>query len=119
LSIDVPPYTLAEGFPARIRGLNLEGLRRLDAGDEVVTALKEVYRMLFRKEDLTHTQAYEEIIKRGLNKHPLVEEFVRFVQDTDRGRHGRAQEGTRVEIPPEERDGTLGLRAGTIPGGQF
>lgn len=115
LSIDVPPYTLAEGFPARIRGLNLEGLRRQNVDDETVMALKEVYRMLFRKEDLTHEQAYEEIKKRGLDKHALVDEFICFVQDTDRGRHGRAQEGTRVKISPEDRDGPLGLRAESIP----
>ncbi|RKH85687.1 acyl-[acyl-carrier-protein]--UDP-N-acetylglucosamine O-acyltransferase, partial [Corallococcus praedator] len=42
---DVPPYMLVEGNPARVRSLNLIGLKR--AGVEL-TALKKAFRLLYR-----------------------------------------------------------------------
>lgn len=110
LSIDVPPYTLAEGHPARIRGLNLEGLRRRTVPEESVAALKEAYRLLYRSEG-TRAQAYAEIAAKELTRHAVVSDFVEFMKTVDQGRHGRGQEGTRVEVPPEHRDGALGFRA--------
>ena len=46
LSQDVPPYCLAEGNRATLRGLNLTGLRRHFERDEI-DALKSAYRVLF------------------------------------------------------------------------
>lgn len=111
LSIDVPPYTLAEGHPARIRALNLEGLRRRTISPDAITALKEAYRLLFRFEEGTRAQAFEQIEAEGLEKHPIVGEFVQFVRESEKGRHGRAQEATRVVVPPEERNGRMGAAA--------
>ncbi|MGQ9836887.1 MAG: acyl-ACP--UDP-N-acetylglucosamine O-acyltransferase [Cyanobacteriota bacterium] len=45
---DVPPYMLAEGHPARIRGLNLVGLRRAKSMQGSLPALREAYRWLYR-----------------------------------------------------------------------
>ena len=46
LSQDVPPYCLAEGNRAVLRGLNLNGLRRhIDRSD--IDALRSAYRDLF------------------------------------------------------------------------
>jgi len=116
LSIDVPPYTLAEGHPARIRALNLEGLRRRTISPDAITALKEAYRLLFRFEEGTRAQAFEQIAAAALEKHPIVAEFVQFVRETDQGRHGRAQEATRVVLPPEERNGRMGAAVQTSDG---
>lgn len=46
LSQDVPPYCMAEGNRATLRGLNLTGLRRHIDRDEI-NALKSAYRDLF------------------------------------------------------------------------
>jgi UDP-N-acetylglucosamine acyltransferase len=46
LSQDIPPYCLAEGNRATLRGLNLTGLRRHIDRDEI-NQLKSVYRTLF------------------------------------------------------------------------
>jgi UDP-N-acetylglucosamine acyltransferase len=45
---DVPPFVMAEGNPSAARGLNLEGMRRrgFDAGEQ--SAIKQVYRLLYR-----------------------------------------------------------------------
>ncbi|MFQ3584632.1 MAG: acyl-ACP--UDP-N-acetylglucosamine O-acyltransferase, partial [Cyanobacteriota bacterium] len=45
---DVPPYMLVEGHPARIRGLNLVGLRRAKSMEGSLPVLREAYRWLYR-----------------------------------------------------------------------
>ena len=49
---DVPPYTMVEGNPGRIRGLNLVGLKRsgLHASDPEFKQLKAAYRLLYRSD---------------------------------------------------------------------
>jgi len=48
LTQDIPPYCLAEGNKATLRGLNLTGLRRKIERDEI-NALKSAYRELFEQ----------------------------------------------------------------------
>lgn len=57
---DVPPYTMVEGNPARLRGLNLTGLKRngFDAG--TVSTIKKAYRILFRS-GLTVEKATDQV----------------------------------------------------------
>lgn len=43
LARDLPPYVKAYGSPARIRGVNAVGLRRLGAGVEQIAALEAAY----------------------------------------------------------------------------
>jgi UDP-N-acetylglucosamine acyltransferase len=49
---DVPPYTVVEGNPCRVRGLNLVGLKRAGLtrtdGGQPYRELKEAYRLLYR-----------------------------------------------------------------------
>lgn len=110
LSIDVPPFTIADGHPARIRGLNREGLKRRGLSDEAMNALKEAYRMCFDGE-LPRDQAYKEVAARGYDQVAEVALFVAFLQTTAKGKHGRALEAEREVVPPEERDGRLSFKA--------
>lgn len=69
---DVPPYMLVEGNPARVRSLNLIGLRRagitqVDQG-QVYHSLKKAFRLLYRSE-LTLTQALEQLDLLADNEH--------------------------------------------------
>jgi len=109
LSIDVPPFTLAEGHPARIRGLNREGLKRRGLSDEAMRALKESYRLCF-DEQMPREQAYKEISARGYDKVAEVVMLVDFLQAVARGKHGRALEADREVLPAEERDGRLSFK---------
>jgi UDP-N-acetylglucosamine acyltransferase len=106
---DVPPFTLADGRPARIRGLNLEGLKRRGLPEESVETLKKAFRLLY-DEELSRSKAYEEVARRRLDGDPLVREFVEFIKMTDSGCFGRALEAERAAVPPGERDGTLGFK---------
>ncbi|AFZ44643.1 acyl-(acyl-carrier-protein)--UDP-N-acetylglucosamine O-acyltransferase [Halothece sp. PCC 7418] len=45
---DVPPYTLVAGNPARVRSLNLIGLKRRGYTSEEITELKKAFRLLYR-----------------------------------------------------------------------
>lgn len=44
---DVPPFTIAQGYPARLRAVNLVGLKRRGFSDEAMRGLKQAYRMIF------------------------------------------------------------------------
>lgn len=57
---DVPPYTIAQGYPAKLRGINQVGLRRRGYSDETIRGLRQAYRAVF-KED---TRRFEEVLER-------------------------------------------------------
>jgi UDP-N-acetylglucosamine acyltransferase len=80
---DVPPYTRAVGNPIKLYGLNSVGLRRNNFSDDVLRELKRAYRLFFRSE-LNLSQAIHRA-EGELQPLPEVQEFVRFVSDTNRG----------------------------------
>ena len=49
---DIPPFCLAEGNKAVLRGLNLTGLRRRFDNREDIDAIKHAYRELLNQENL-------------------------------------------------------------------
>jgi len=81
LAQDIPPYCLAEGNRAALRGLNLTGLRRQLERDDINT-LKSAYRELFESGKPLKDTA-EEIIKKVDNKY--VNKLCTFVLETKRG----------------------------------
>ena len=107
---DIPPYSTCDGHPARIRGLNREGLKRRGLSEEALRAMKEAYRLCYDS-DLPREEAYREISARGYGQFPEVALFVEFLQAVAKGRHGRALEAEREVVPAEERDGRLGYKA--------
>ncbi len=80
---DVPPYLIADGNPAEVRGVNTVGLQRHGFSTEAMRAIKECYRVLYRK-NLNVAQAVEEIRASVLDA-PEVETFVEFVSASQRG----------------------------------
>jgi len=81
LSQDIPPYCLAEGNRATLRGLNLTGLRRHLERDEI-NALKSAYRELFE-----NGQALQETAEAILanNNSESVKKLVEFITSSKRG----------------------------------
>ncbi len=94
---DVPPYMMADGNPAKVRGINVEGLRRKEIPRETVYALKEAHRLLYRS-DLNRAQAIEAIAASEYATIPEVGYVVKFFEETERGKHGRARERVRIEF---------------------
>ena len=81
LSQDIPPYCLAEGNRANLRGLNLTGLRRHLERDDI-NALKSAYRDLFESGNALKETA-SAILETNSNIH--VEKLCNFVLETKRG----------------------------------
>jgi UDP-N-acetylglucosamine acyltransferase len=80
---DVPPYTMADGNPARARALNKVGLERNGVSVEAQTALKQALRILLRA-GLTQEKALS-TIERDLPPLPEVKHLVEFVRASERG----------------------------------
>lgn len=91
---DVPPYMLVEGHPARPRCINMVALKRNDFEPEVVHALAEAHRLLYRaKVGLDHAR---EILRGHEQLLPQVNELLAFIEQQHEGKHGRARERRRV-----------------------
>jgi UDP-N-acetylglucosamine acyltransferase len=80
---DVPPYMIADGNPAEIRGINLVGLERRGFAPDSIRALKEGFRILYRAK-LNTKQATEEI-RRSLPETPELKELIQFIETSQRG----------------------------------
>ena len=83
VSMDVPPFCNATGDRAKLRGLNLEGLRRRGIEKPVVEAIRKAYRIAFRSK-LKIDQALAKI-RDELPGIPEVETFVSFIANSQRG----------------------------------
>lgn len=82
LTQDIPPFCLAEGNRAVLRGLNLNGLRRRFSNRAQIDAIKKAYKQLFESGQPILSVA-SEILESSTNEHVL--EFVNFIINTKRG----------------------------------
>lgn len=57
---DIPPFMLAEGNPADVQAINAVGLKRNNIKREVITLIKEAYKLLYRS-GMNTSQALEKI----------------------------------------------------------
>lgn len=80
---DVPPFLIADGNPAVVRGLNKVGLERQGFTPEQLKNLKECYRILYRQ-NLNVAQAIDEI-RSSAPDTTEVDTFVTFIESSSRG----------------------------------
>ncbi|SHN59971.1 acyl-ACP--UDP-N-acetylglucosamine O-acyltransferase [Desulfovibrio litoralis] len=80
---DLPPYMLAIGNRGGVQSPNLVGLKRMGASQELVSIMKNVFRM-FWKSDLSRSEALDQIEKE-YGQHQEVINFVNFVRLSERG----------------------------------
>ena len=81
LSQDIPPYCLAEGNRATLRGLNLTGLRRRISREDI-NELKVAYRKLFESGQSLQETA-EALFKTSESK--IIKNLVTFITTSKRG----------------------------------
>lgn len=96
---DVPPFMILEGNRPRVRGANVVGLKRADAGSEVIEALKDAYKGLFRSKE--RTESRKAVFERLKSDHAGVEEIthlIDFMRRTELGQKGRYRETLREEF---------------------
>lgn len=83
VSLDVPPYCVAQGDRARLFGLNLIGLKRRGFGEEQLSALKKAYRTFFA-EGLTLKEATDRIRQEQAASSEAVH-LAEFIASSQRG----------------------------------
>jgi UDP-N-acetylglucosamine acyltransferase len=80
---DVPPFMIADGNPAVVRGVNVVGLERRGYPADTIRGLKEAYRVLYRS-NLNTKQAVEELDK-SFGVLDEVRQLIAFVEGSQRG----------------------------------
>jgi len=81
---DIPPFTIADGNPASIRGINQVGLQRRGFSDEDIRALRTAYKKLFLKKDLDLAKAIE-ALDPTLRENAKVSQLLTFIESSERG----------------------------------
>ena len=79
---DIPPYTLAEGNRANVRGLNLTGLRRRLNNREDIDQIKKAYKELFESGQPLQETAQN---LNDTTNNEYVKKLASFVLNTKRG----------------------------------
>jgi UDP-N-acetylglucosamine acyltransferase len=80
---DVPPYMIADGNPAEVRGINQVGLERRGFVAEDTRTLREAYRLLYRS-NLNVKQACEKI-QTDFSGPDVIARLLAFVESSQRG----------------------------------
>jgi UDP-N-acetylglucosamine acyltransferase len=83
VSKDVPPYCNATGDRARLRGLNVEGLKRRGFDRAVIDAIRKAYKIAFGSKLRTEEALLS--IRRDLPAIPEIDKFVSFISQSQRG----------------------------------
>ena len=83
---DIPPFMIADGNPAVVRGVNAVGLQRHGFSDDDIRALKEAYRTIYRK-NLNVTDAIAALKEKHADaaEESPVRELIAFVESSERG----------------------------------
>lgn len=80
---DIPPYSLCDGHPAVVRGLNMIGLRRAAFPAKAIRNLKEAFKILFFEE---HTFDFaEKKVKKELSQGKDIDTLLEFISSSQRG----------------------------------
>lgn len=81
--LDLPPFTLCDGRPAAVRGINKIGLRRHGFSPDLRKAIHIAYKMLYRY-GLNTSQAIARI-QEEIEPYPEIKEITDFFQNSKRG----------------------------------
>jgi len=83
INMDILPYVIAQGIPAKIRGLNSEGLKRHGFTANDLQDIRMAYKIIF-KNKITLKEAYEEI-KMIAEKKSKLNLFLEAIDGSNRG----------------------------------
>jgi UDP-N-acetylglucosamine acyltransferase len=80
---DVPPFMIADGNPAQVRGINLIGLERSNFPPESVKRIKEAFRLIYRSS--YNTRQAVEAIRKELPQSDEIQQILDFIEQSERG----------------------------------
>ena len=83
---DIPPYATCVGYPAKVFGLNAEGLRRAELSEENRRALHHAFRILFQSK-LSMSHALEQVVQELGTRDASLEltHLLNFIRQSKRG----------------------------------
>lgn len=83
---DVPPYATCVGYPARIFGLNSEGLRRVQVSADAKEQLHRAFRLLFHSQlSIRHALEQVEAVGASATRSPELQHLLEFIRQSKRG----------------------------------
>jgi UDP-N-acetylglucosamine acyltransferase len=82
---DVPPFTIVDGNPATVRGLNQVGLQRRGFDEDTRRALKKAYKKLFLSKKNNLAELTEELAGSEFAEDIHVARLIEFVRSSERG----------------------------------
>lgn len=80
---DVPPFMIADGNPAKVRGINLIGLERKNFPAENLKTIKEAFRLIYRSK--LNTRQAIDAMRKDLPPTEEIKEIIEFIQTSERG----------------------------------
>lgn len=79
---DVPPFMIADGNPALVRGINQIGLERHGFSEQAVRSIRDAYKLIYRSE-FNVQQAVEQL--RAATSFPEIDQLISFIEASQRG----------------------------------
>jgi UDP-N-acetylglucosamine acyltransferase len=80
---DVPPFMIADGNPAEVRGINQVGLERAGFSAEKIKPIKEAFRIIYRGK--VNTAQAVAMLREKLGESEEVLLIVQFIEASERG----------------------------------
>ncbi len=80
---DVPPFSMVDGHPAKVYGINSIGLKRAKISPASITRLKTAFKILFKMKLSTSTALKR--IKKEVPKDANVKYLIEFIKSSKRG----------------------------------
>ena len=83
VNMDIPAFVMVQGYPARARGMNFEGMKRRGYDKPLMASLRAAYRTLYRS-GLTLAQALEQLEAQS-DSSAEMKMFVDSIKASERG----------------------------------
>lgn len=80
---DIPPYMIADGNPAEIRGINKVGLERRGFSEQALRSIREAYKILYRSD--LNTQPAVEKLEAEFPGSSEISHLIAFIRGSERG----------------------------------
>ncbi len=80
---DVPPFMIADGNPAEVRGINVVGLERKNFSAEKIKLIKEAFRLIYRSK--LNTRQAIEAVRKDLPAAEEITQIIEFIEQSERG----------------------------------
>lgn len=94
ITVDVPPFTIVEGHPARVRAANVIGMSRSGMSDEDVQMVKKAVHRILVSSRVSSAEAMEEA-EQNWGQNGYIGELLGAIRASEAGRQGRALERPR------------------------